>query len=139
MKTVKIVLFFIILFILIQFIPYGKNHTNPVITNSVKWDSPKTKKLFQRACADCHSYETKWPKYANIAPVSWLVMSDIQEGRDHFNISEKVSKKDIKEAVKQIKEGEMPMWIYTLMHKSAKLTDKEQKELISGLKKTFLK
>lgn len=138
MKIFKIIILIVILAVLIQFIPYGKDHKNPTVTNTVKWDSPKTKELFYRACADCHSFETKWPKYANIAPVSWFIMSDIQEGRDHFNISKKINAKDIKEAVKQIKEGEMPMWQYTLIHKNARLSDKEKQLLISGLKKTFL-
>lgn len=134
MKTLKFILAIVILFGLIQLIPYGKDHSNPVVTNTPKWNNPQAKVLFQRACADCHSYETKWPKYANIAPISWLIMSDIQEGRDHFNISKKVSKKDIKEAVKQIREGEMPMWIYTLMHKDARLSNQEKETLIKGLK-----
>ena len=61
---------------LIQFVPYGRDHDNPEVTNTVAWDSPRTAELFDPACADCHSNETDWPWYSNVAPVSWLVQSD---------------------------------------------------------------
>jgi len=134
MKIFKLILAIIILFGLIQLIPYGKDHTNPAITNTLKWNNPQAKVLFQRACADCHSFETKWPKYASIAPVSWFVMSDVKEGRDHFNISKEITPKIIKKAIKQIKEDEMPMWQYTIIHKDARLSDQEKETLIKGLK-----
>uniref|UniRef100_UPI0035646806 heme-binding domain-containing protein n=1 Tax=Sulfurovum sp. TaxID=1969726 RepID=UPI0035646806 len=61
----KILGIVIIVVISIQFIPYGKNHSNPSVVAEPMWDSPKTKELFVRACADCHSNETKWPWYSN--------------------------------------------------------------------------
>jgi len=123
----------------IQFIPYGKDHTNPPVMSEPQWDSPRTQDLFNRACADCHSNETKYPWYSNIAPVSWLVMHDIEEGREHFNVSMwGIQKKNEGEdAAKEVRGGEMPMWIYTIPHPEARLTDSEKKELISGLEKTF--
>ena len=134
MKILKLILALVILFGLMQLIPYGKDHTNPAVINRVKWNNPKVKVLFEKACADCHSFETKWPKYANIAPISWFIMSDVKEGRDHFNISKKVTPKIVKKAIKQIKEDEMPMWQYTLMHKDARLSKKEKETLIKGVK-----
>ena len=122
----------------IQFIPYGKEHSNPPSTVEVKWDSPKTKELFNRACKDCHSNNTTWPSYSNYAPVSWLVTHDVTEGREHFNVSHKVKPKTIKEAIDEINEGEMPPPQYTLIHRDAKLNKAEREALISGLKKTFL-
>jgi len=123
----------------IQFIPYGKDHTNPPLMSEPQWDSPRTQELFNRACADCHSHETKYPWYSNIAPVSWLVMHDIDEGREHFNVSmwgiQKKNEGD--DAAKEVREGEMPMWFYTIPHPEARLSDSEKKELISGLEKTF--
>lgn len=123
----------------IQFIPYGKDHTNPPIISEPSWDSPRTKELFARACADCHSHESKYPWYSTIAPVSWLVARDIKEGREHFNVSAWGAQKENEgeDAAKEVREGEMPMLIYTLPHPEARLSDTEKQELISGLEKTF--
>ncbi|WP_297442502.1 heme-binding domain-containing protein, partial [Sulfurimonas sp.] len=61
MSLKKIILFLIGLFVLIQFVPYGRDHTNPKVMNEPQWDSVQTKTIFTNACADCHSNETKWP------------------------------------------------------------------------------
>lgn len=124
---------------LLQILPLGPQFANPPVTGEPTWDSPRTKELFRQACADCHSHETAYPWYSNIAPVSWLVAHDINEGREHFNVSTwGVQKKNEgKEAAKEVREGEMPMWIYTLTHPEAKLSEVEKQELISGLEKTF--
>ena len=55
-------------FLLIQFVPFGRDHTNPPVVQEPKWDSPATRELAKRACFDCHSNETVWPWYSNIAP-----------------------------------------------------------------------
>ncbi len=138
MNLAKLALAIAIIAIAIQFVPYGKEHKNPPSTLEVQWDSPKTKELFDRACKDCHSNYTNWPIYANIAPISWLIAHDVDEGREHFNISHSVKAKTIKEAIEEIEENEMPPSLYTLMHKEAKLTKDERESLINGLKKTFL-
>ncbi len=123
----------------IQFVPYGKNHINPPIISEPKWDSPRTKELFNNACANCHSHETKYPWYSNVAPVSWLLQRDIDEGREHFNVSVWGAQKKNKgkDAAKEVREGEMPPWFYLPTHPEAKLTDTQKQELISGLEKTF--
>jgi hypothetical protein len=74
-----------IVFIAIQFIPV--NRTNPTVSTPIKWNSPETEALARRACMDCHSNETVWPWYANIAPASWLVYYDVQQGRSRLNFS----------------------------------------------------
>lgn len=123
----------------IQFIPYGKDHTNPPVMSEVQWDSPRTQELFNRACADCHSNETKYPWYSNIAPISWLIMHDIDEGREKMNVSMiGIQKKNkLKDAADEVKEGEMPIPPYLIAHPEARLSDAEKKELASGLEKTF--
>lgn len=72
--------------IVIQFVPVDKS--NPPVVNEPKWDSPQTQMLAERACYDCHSNQTKWPWYSNVAPVSWLVSRHVQEGRAELNFSE---------------------------------------------------
>jgi mono/diheme cytochrome c family protein len=135
----KIIFLLLILFIVIQFIPYGNEHINPKVLAEPKWDSPKTKELFMRACGDCHSYETKWPWYSKVAPASWLVYNHVMEGREHFNVSAwgKQKKNEGDEAVEEVEEGKMPPKSYLLLHPEAKLTPNEKKALIEGLEKTF--
>ena len=125
----------VVVIIALQLIPYGRNHTNPSVQTEPQWDSPRTQELFVRACADCHSNETVWPWYSNIAPVSWLVQKDVDEGREKFNISDGSGEAD--ESAEKVAEGEMPLPIYTLMHPEAKLSASEKQELIQGLQATF--
>jgi len=127
------------LFVGIQFVPYGKNHTNPPIISEPQWDTPRTKELFNNACANCHSHQSTYPWYSNVAPVSWLLQRDIDEGREHFNVSAwgAQKKNEGKEAAKEVREGEMPPWFYLPTHPEAKLSNSEKQELIRGLEKTF--
>lgn len=137
MKTVSIAV--ILGAVAIQFIPYGKDHTNPPVMSEVQWDSPRTQELFNRACADCHSNETKYPWYSDIAPVSWLIAHDIEEGREKMNVSMiGIQKKNkLKDAADEVKEGEMPIPPYLIAHPEARLSDAEKQELANGLEKTF--
>jgi len=135
----KIIITLVLLLLLIQFIPYGKDHSNPKILSEPKWDTPQTRTLFMRACGDCHSNETKWPWYSNVAPVSWSVYHHVIEGREHFNISMwgHQKKNKGKDAAEEIEEGEMPLKSYLLAHPEARLSAADKKSLIDGLKRTF--
>ncbi len=135
----KFIIITLLLLVAIQFIPYGKDHTNPPVIAEPNWDSPQTRTLFMRACGDCHSHETKWPWYSNIAPVSWLVYHDVVEGREHFNISAwgHQKKNEGEDAAEELEEGEMPLKPYLLAHPEARLSKQEKALLIEGLKKTF--
>jgi hypothetical protein len=135
----KVLLTIVVLFIAIQFIPYGKNHNNPKVVAEPKWDSMKTKEVFMKACGDCHSNETIWPWYSDIAPISWSVYHHVVEGREHFNVSMwgHQKKNEGEDAVEEVEEGEMPLKSYLLAHPEARLSDAEKQLLIDGLKKTF--
>ena len=123
-------------FILIQFIPYGHQHTNPPVTKEPAWDSPQTRALAKRACFDCHSNETRWPWYSNVAPMSWLVQDDVDGGRHHLNFSEFDKKQGhAHHAAEEIENGDTPIWFYVPMHSEAKLTADEKAALISAFKK----
>ncbi|MCX6050341.1 MAG: heme-binding domain-containing protein [Chloroflexi bacterium] len=126
----------IIILIAIQLIPV--NRTNPPVTREVKWDSPATRALAQRACSDCHSNETTWPWYGYVAPVSLFLADHINEGRGRLNFSEwDKPNTELDEVVKNIKNNEMPLWDFLLMHPEAKLTDAEKTALIAGFEATF--
>lgn len=123
-------------FIAIQLVPV--NRTNPPVVSEPNWDSPQTRMLAERACFDCHSNETKWPAYAYVAPVSWLVAHDVNEGRQKLNFSDWASShEDGGDMVEAIQKGEMPMPIYLPMHPQANLTAAEQQQLIAGIQATF--
>jgi hypothetical protein len=124
-------------FLAIQLVPYGRTHTNPPVTGEPTWDAPATRALAKQACFDCHSNETEWPAYANIAPVSWLVQHDVDEGRAALNFSEWTRpQKEAKEAAKELREGEMPPTAYTLIHAHARLSAADQDRLAQGLART---
>jgi hypothetical protein len=94
--------------------------------------------LAARACFDCHSNETIWPWYSNIAPISWLVQRDVDEGRRAVNFSEwNRPQKEAREAAKTVREGEMPPWIYTIRSASARLSVTEKEALARGLAVTL--
>lgn len=135
----KILIGILILFVVIQFYPYGRDHDNPPVTNVIAWDSPQTKTTFYNACADCHSNETKWPWYSHVAPASWLVQSDVEEGRRHFNISVADGMKEAHEAHEEVEHDEMPLGIYTPLHPEAKMDAEQKEKFIAGLKATFNK
>lgn len=123
--------------LVIQLIPYGRSHANPPVTGEPTWDTPATRALAKQACFDCHSNETVWPGYASIAPVSWLVQHDVDEGRAVLNFSEwPRPQKEAKEAVEVLREGEMPPAAYTLVHAHARLSAGERDQLAQGLAKT---
>lgn len=125
-------------FLAIQLIPYGWNHTNPAVVAEPKWDTPRTRELFFRACADCHSNESKWPWYSRVAPVSWLVYHDVQEARENLNASQwNRPQKDADEASEMVQKGEMPLPIYLPLHPEARLSAAEKAELVRGLAATF--
>ena len=76
-----IVIAVVVAILVLQLIPYGRNHNNPPVVAEPAWDSPATRTAFMQACGDCHSNETTWPWYSQVAPMSWLIQHDVDEGR----------------------------------------------------------
>jgi hypothetical protein len=101
---------------------------------------PNIQSLIKNSCYDCHSYETVYPWYNNIAPVSWILHNHITEGRERLNFSkwDKYSyfkkEKLLRFAIKFVDKGEMPLWDYKLMHSKANLNDSQKQELLDWLK-----
>ena len=126
------------LFVAIQLIPYGRDHANPAVLKEPAWDQPATRELAVRACFDCHSNETRWPWYANVAPVSWLVQRDVDEGREAVNFSEwQRTYKEAGESADTVSEGEMPLQTYVLAHPEARLSLAQRTALARGLRATL--
>lgn len=124
--------------LVIQLVPYGRDHTNPPVVSEPQWDSPQTYDLAKRACFDCHSNETVWPWYSSVAPASWLVQRHVNEGREKLNFSNWNGEfDDLDELPEVVQEGEMPPQNYLLMHPEAQLTTQEKQQLIQGFESTF--
>ncbi|HEX5132101.1 MAG TPA: heme-binding domain-containing protein [Candidatus Krumholzibacteria bacterium] len=133
----KIALALLALAVVIQLVPYGRGHSNPPVTGEPVWNGPETRATFQRVCANCHSNETTWPWYSHIAPVSWLVQHDVDEGRAEFNVSHADVGKDADDAAKMVLKNRMPPKIYLVGHPEARLTDDERRAFAVGLDATF--
>lgn len=125
--------------VVIQF--FRPDRTNPPVdpTRSifaVTQVPPDIAALLKNSCFDCHSNETHWPFYSNVAPASWLVADDVHEGRRHLNFSEWGTYSARKQASKmdkirdEVDEGGMPLPKYLLLHGNAKLSAGDRKAII---------
>lgn len=131
----------VILLIVIQFIPnelpkVSTSNPNDLLVNNK--DIPENvKMILSTSCYDCHSNETHYPWYSYVAPVSFLVNRDTKEGRGKFNFSDWTTykKTDMAEILDEISEevsdGEMPMKIYTLIHRDASLSDSDKEIIVN--------
>jgi mono/diheme cytochrome c family protein len=125
------------LVLVVQLIPYGRDHANPPLRREPAWDRPETRELARRACFNCHSNQTSWPWYASVAPVSWLTQSDVDEGRQKLNFSEwDRPQPNAAKAPEEVRSGDMPPWYYLPAHRDAKLSAAERDALIAGLRAT---
>lgn len=123
--------------LLMQLVPYGHDHGAPATTTTAKLDRPAAE-LARAACMDCHSNETTWPWYANVAPVSFLVVNDVKGGREHMNMSQwDHPQPDLGEIVEAIDGGEMPPLQYKLVHAGSRLSAAEKRTLIDGFRKLY--
>ncbi len=117
-----------------QLVPYGRTHANPAIIQEPPWDSPRTRELAVRACFNCHSNETRWPWYANVAPLSWVVEFDVNVARSVVNFSEWNRPYDLAPSSGlAVKTGNMPTLKYRMAHPEANLTPQEAADLARGL------
>ena len=95
------------------------------------------KAILAKACNDCHSNSTRYPWYAEVQPVSWWLNNHINDGKKHFNLNEfdgyRIARqyKKLEECMEQVKEDEMPLSSYTIIHKDAILTPAEKETLMN--------
>jgi hypothetical protein len=115
-----------------QFIPVDR--TNPPVQSEIQAPD-SVMAILRGACYDCHSNETSWPWYSFVAPMSWLVVSDVHEAREHMNFStwndydEDERIELLEEAWEEVEDGDMPLWFYLPLHPEAKLSDADKKLL----------
>lgn len=120
------------LFVVAQFVPVDRS--NPPVTSSIAAPAD-VQAILRRSCFDCHSNETVWPWYAYVAPASFLVAHDVEEGRRHLNLSTWGDLSAAKRASKasemseEVSLGAMPPSQYLLLHGDARLSPAEVKVL----------
>jgi hypothetical protein len=121
----------------IQFVPIER--TNPPVESDVPAPA-ELKAVLRRSCYDCHSNETRWPWYARVAPVSWLIANDVKEGRREVNFSvwnqyggNRKARK-LKEIVEQVEQNKMPQWYYVIMHPEVKLSGSDKEMIVRWAK-----
>ena len=146
MKPIKKILLFIgIVFITIQFIQPAHNKSGQVLPTDftkVYAVPSNVQPILQNACYDCHSNNTNYPWYSNIQPMAWMMARHIKNGKEKLNFSEfgsyssrrQISK--LKGIANQIKDDEMPLSSYKLMHSKASITNEEKDLLINWFNKT---
>jgi len=116
----------------IQLIPVDRGRSGPPAGAVAP---PAAQAVLERSCMNCHSYGTKWPWYSRVAPVSWMVASDVRRGREKMNLSDwsDVEPKQrahlIHEVAEETSEGHMPPKIYLAFHRDARLTEEDSKAL----------
>jgi mono/diheme cytochrome c family protein len=130
-----------IVLVAIQLVPYGRDHANPRTVQEIKWNTPETRVLAQDACFSCHSNLTEWPWYSSVAPASWLIQRDVEDGRAELNFSEwqRPQEANLEDVVEALRGGDMPPVQYRLIHSEARLTDAERQQLERGLVASWTK
>ena len=127
------------LVVIIQFIPANRPETMQDESGdllTVEKVSEDIEQLLRTSCYDCHSNQTNYPFYAYLAPVSWLVVRDVKKGREELNLSDWGTKDKVGKAkiltgiIDEVEDGDMPMPIYTAIHRNAKLDSLQRKQII---------
>jgi hypothetical protein len=137
-RLLKALLVLFALLAVMQLVPYGRDHDNGPVVQEPAWDSAATRDLAARACFNCHSNQTDWPWYAQVAPFSWVVQRNVRAGRTVLNFSEWNRTFPLApQAPHSVLTREMPPAKYRWMHPEAVLTEAETEQLARGLEKTL--
>lgn len=137
LKKVAIVL--LVVFVGMQFYRPDKNVATGDYVKTFEQETqpnPEVQKILETTCYDCHSANTTYPWYNNIAPISYWIDGHIEEGREHLDFSDwanySAKKKDhkLEEVVEEVEEDKMPLKEYTWTHQDARLTTDQKKALM---------
>ncbi|WP_313000878.1 heme-binding domain-containing protein [Chryseobacterium gleum] len=135
--------FVVLLLIAIQFFDTDKNIAVVPSENAIEkhYQVPDhVQGILKTSCYDCHSNTTVYPWYNNIQPVKWWLADHVNSGKRHFNFDEFYSYskekklKKLDEVAETVREGEMPLTSYTVVHQNAKLTDIQRSEIEQWVK-----
>jgi hypothetical protein len=121
-----------VVLVLMQLVPYGWAHDNPPVIRDAPWPDAASEQIARVSCYSCHSNETEWPIYSYVAPMSWLIRSDVERGRDELNFSD-WDPGDADDAIETIEHASMPPTQYVLIHRDARVDGAERTTLIEAL------
>lgn len=121
------------------------DRTNPAVDRGKTMQAnaqvpPEVQAIFERSCYDCHSNQTKWPWYTNVAPVSWFIADHVKDGREELSFSEwgayapKKADHKLEEICEMVEKGEMPLESYLILHSGAKLSEPDKQTLCNWTK-----
>ena len=140
MKSIKIAgSVLLIAFVGIQFVPTERNlsdsvpNTDFMVANEVPKNIGEELKV---SCYNCHSNNTDYPWYNKIQPAAWYLEGHIKEAKAELNfnewtkLSDRRKKSKLRGIINQIKDDEMPLDSYTLIHRDALLSNREKTEII---------
>lgn len=123
-----------------QLVPIDR--TNPPVRANV--DAPRdVEVILRRACYDCHSNETRWPWYSRVAPMSWMVVHHVEEGRDQLNFSDwpvvdfEGRNLELHEIEDAIAKDKMPLKSYRLVHSEARLSERDRSQLLAWARERY--
>lgn len=134
----KIILALTGFFVLLQLIRPAKNRSNAPVPGDISKVTAVPERvltILKKACYDCHSNNTAYPWYANIQPVGLYLDWHIRDGKKELNFNEfgtysaKRQHNKLESIAEQVKDGEMPLTSYTLLHIEARLTPSEKTAL----------
>ncbi len=140
----KVLIALLIVFVGIQFIPTKRNQSNKMLPTDITliYNVPKNvQSIFETSCYNCHSNNTDYPWYNKVQPIAWLLEFHIEEGKSELNFNEfgsysmKKRKSKLKAMANQIKDGDMPLFSYTLMHGDAKITKNKKAVVLNWINK----
>lgn len=142
-KILKIsALLLLVGFVGIQFIPTAHNRQDyipPTDFTKVYKVPAQINKLLQNSCYNCHSNNTEYPWYHMVQPAAWYLDQHVADGKEELNLSEfgnysqRRQRSKLRSMSSQIADGEMPLYSYTMLHPSAKLSASEREQLITWL------
>jgi len=136
----KIAIGLLVALVIIQFFRPARNISPEKSPNDItnKYAVPASvQEIMKTSCTDCHSNNTVYPWYANIQPVAWWLADHVNEGKRELNFSEfssyspKKAHHKLEEVIEMVKEGEMPLQSYTIIHQNAKLSEPQKQELVN--------
>jgi len=143
MKIVKIIaVILLVAFVGIQFVPTERNQSDVIPkTDFLLVNNPpeNVSTLLQASCYDCHSNNTDYPWYNKVQPVAWIMKDHIKEGRAELNFNEwdslsnRRKKSKLKSIISQIKDDEMPLSSYAIIHKDAAFSETEKQDIIQWM------
>ena len=143
MKFLKyVIVALLIVFVGIQFIPSELNQSNEILPSDFTqvYNVPESvKSILKVSCYDCHSNNTNYPWYNRVQPAKWFLEGHIKKGKEELNFSEfgeysgRKQRSKLKSIASQVKDGEMPLTSYTLIHGNAKITESKKEILLNWI------